>query len=609
MSVKSRRATDSEDLRRASLAALKVLSGEGEPLNASALLAGTPSDPDVLELAQWRGRIDAFALRVRYSNTALHARFSPPPGPAEKLFTLLEQSRVEALGTRGMRGVRANLAALQAAMLPGLRSTASTAQYTVLVAARYRFGAPLPETVRDRLRDGRPADLASEAVRRIERMAALLDDQAAFATEARALAESSAEPPVERQSELMRDSADRSRDQAQLAEQAAAPMQPVGADTTQVGILRRVRDEPRGRVIPREWVPTAGISSYHAYTKQFDDVLDATEICEPSRMATLEQELISHRRSTQQSIGRWAHRLQRHLLARQMRTWQFDREEGLLDCARLTRVITDPLQSLSFKQETEADFPLTAVMVLVDNSGSMRGPPIATAAACAQMLGTVLERCGVRSEILGFTTRRWRGGRTRERWLADGRPEDPGRLTDLLHIVYKRFDSPWRRARRHLAAMLDDTLLKENVDGEALLWAHDRLLRRPEPRRILMVISDGAPLDDATLSANDFGYLDRHLRQVIRQIQHNSPVELIAIGIGHDVGAYYPRALTVSGPEDLGEAMVSKLVELLSSARKGSLIHSIKSPLRATPSVVRSWDSRAVPKEVAPTHLPKRHQE
>jgi cobaltochelatase CobT len=229
--------------------------------------------------------------------------------------------------------------------------------------------------------------------------------------------------------------------------------------------------------------------------------------------------------------------------------------------------VTDPFKPLSFKQEASEDFPQTAISILVDCSGSMRGAPIAIAAACTELLGMVLERCGVRTEILGFTTARWRGGRSREQWLLAGRPADPGRLTDLLHIVFKDGDTPWRRARRNLAAMLDDSLLKENVDGEALRWAHERLLRRPEPRRILMVVSDGAPLDDSTLAANDYGYLDRHLRSVIAGIETSSPVDLYAIGIGHNVGAYYSRAFTVSGPGDLGEAMVTQLIGLFGSPR------------------------------------------
>jgi cobaltochelatase CobT len=276
---------------------------------------------------------------------------------------------------------------------------------------------------------------------------------------------------------------------------------------------------------------------------------------------TLDQHVAQRARD----VHRWAHRLQRRLMSRCMSRWQFDVEEGLLDCARLPRIVLHPTEPLSFKQEAPAEFPETAVSILVDNSGSMRGAPIATAAVCADVLGSVLDRCGVKCEILGFTTRAWRGGRARERWSASGRAEKPGRLTELRHIVYKDMDAPWRRARRSLGAMLHPDLLKENVDGEALLWAHERLIRRPEQRRILIVISDGAPLDDATLATNDAEYLERHLGQVIAWLGRSSAVELHAIGIAHDVTAYYPRAVTISDSDELGKALFTRLAELLDS--------------------------------------------
>jgi cobaltochelatase CobT len=268
------------------------------------------------------------------------------------------------------------------------------------------------------------------------------------------------------------------------------------------------------------------------------------------------------------------------LLALQARSWQFDLEEGLLDANRLTRVATDPLGPLAYKDEAESAFPDTVVTLLVDNSGSMRGLPIATAAVCAELLGRMLERCGVKTEILGFTTGGWRGGRARAQWLAEGRPPDPGRLTELRHIIYKAADEPWRRARPGLGLMLDGDLLRENVDGEALLWAHDRLMRRNEPRRILLVISDGAPLDDATIDANDPGYLERHLHRVIEWIEDESPIELAAIGIGHDVTGYYRRAMRLRGVEELGEAIVEQLITLFDAPLLSSATRSVRAPAR-----------------------------
>jgi cobaltochelatase CobT len=249
-------------------------------------------------------------------------------------------------------------------------------------------------------------------------------------------------------------------------------------------------------------------------------------------------------------------------MAQQSRSWEFDQEEGMLDAARLARVVVNPAHSLSYKVERDTEFRDTVVTLLIDNSGSMRGRPISIAAISADILARTLERCGVKVEILGFTTRAWKGGQSRERWLSEGRPPNPGRLNDLRHIVYKKADDPWRRARRNLGLMMREGLLKENIDGEALLWAHGRLIARPEERKILMVISDGAPVDDSTLSVNSGTYLERHLRQVIGWIEERSPVELNAIGIGHDVTRYYARAVTIMDAEQLGGTMIGQLADL-----------------------------------------------
>ena len=279
-------------------------------------------------------------------------------------------------------------------------------------------------------------------------------------------------------------------------------------------------------------------------------------------MARLRIYLDQQLQALQGVVARLANRLQRRLLAKQNRSWEFDLDEGLLDASRLSRVVTDPFHPLSFKRERDMDFRDTVVSLLLDNSGSMRGRPITVAAMCADILARTLERCGVKVEILGFTTRAWKGGQSRERWLAAGKPGAPGRLNDLRHIIYKSADAPWRRARRNLGLMMREGLLKENIDGEALLWAHNRLIGRSEQRRILMVISDGAPVDDSTLSVNPGNYLERHLREMIDLIETRSPVELIAIGIGHDVTRYYRRAVTIVDAEQLGGAMVDKLAEL-----------------------------------------------
>ena len=313
----------------------------------------------------------------------------------------------------------------------------------------------------------------------------------------------------------------------------------------------RGQNEPRG-------------PEYHAFAPKFDEVIAAEDLCDHDELERLRSYLDKQLAHLQGIVARLANRLQRRLMAQQNRAWEFDLEEGILDPARLSRVVTDPYHPLSFKHEKEATFRDTVVTLLLDNSGSMRGRPITVAATCADILARTLERCGVKVEILGFTTRAWKGGQSREAWLAAGKPPNPGRLNDLRHIIYKSADAPWRRARKNLGLMMREGLLKENIDGEALDWAHKRLLGRAEQRKILMMISDGAPVDDSTLSVNAGNYLERHLRHIIEEIETRSPVELIAIGIGHDVTRYYRRAVTIVDAEELGGAITEKLAELFS---------------------------------------------
>jgi cobaltochelatase CobT len=589
-----------EPLRRAFGATLRILAARPDPPGGPALLAALPDAPDAAARSLWRGRIDALALRTRLSDAALHARTAPVEARRQALFDALEQARVEALGAI-LPGVRANLAQFP--------RPAPAEGALLLRAARARWGAPatrmeaadaisLPQAALE-------APPIGPAARKIDAMAALLHDQWAFAMagldlvslafaesggpdaapnpEAAADRRPSQGPPQRAGApggrRAQHGSAERppgevGRDEAapdEAAREAAFETLRADAGADADGAARRAGARwPVGGDDRAFWEAAL---PYRVYTREFDRVLDNQErrrtgaepfAPEDRHRNRLREELARSRAN----FARWAHRLQRHLMVRQMRAWQFDTEEGLLDAARLTRIVTDPTQPLSFKQERPDEFPATAVTLLIDCSGSMRGPPIATAAGCAELLVAVLERCGIQAEILGFTTRRWRGGEARARWLAEGRPREPGRLADLLHIVFKRGSTPWRRARRSFATILDDELLKENIDGEALLWAHERLLRRAEPRKILLVVSDGAPLDDATLAANDPGYLDRHLRAVIGRIETRSPVELLAIGIGHNVGAYYPRSFTVTGAQNLGEALVTQLIALLDAPRR-----------------------------------------
>jgi len=525
---------------------------------AAELLASFPADADAATRAVLRGHIDALALRARLSDARLYAGTAPPAGPRRALFEQLEQGRVEALGAT-LAGVRANLAARFAREPVAVGAP-------LLRAARARWGAPLPPD------DDSGAGVSEAAARKIDAMAASVHDQWAFALQALDLVslafEGQAPEPVgPRRADPARAAAGRQRPAPGMELQGLS----MEFEEDPAQLARRVTAGPADRDAPRS--AHASAPAYRVYTREFDRVIDGEDVRrsraemhvpEDRQRAALREELLKSRAN----FARWAHRLQRHLLAQQLRSWQFDLDEGLLDAARLTRLVTDPTQPLSFKRERPEEFPETAVTLLIDCSGSMRGLPIATAAGCAELLVAVLERCGVQAEILGFTTRHWRGGEARAKWLSEGRSREPGRLNDLLHVVFKRGATPWRRARHSLETMLEEELLKENIDGEALLWAHERTMRRAEPRRILMVISDGAPLDDATLAANDPGYLDRHLRAVIGQIEARGAVELLAIGIGHHVGAYYPRSFTVSGPQNLGEAIVTQLIALLGKRQR-----------------------------------------
>ncbi|WP_408887437.1 cobaltochelatase CobT-related protein, partial [Pseudoroseomonas deserti] len=335
-----------------------------------------------------------------------------------------------------------------------------------------------------------------------------------------------------------------------------------GESEEEEGVAAEGEDRPGGPQQRRDTPPVDDASVYRAFTRKFDEEVLAEDLCDAEELSRLRQQLDQQLSHLQGVVSKLANRLQRRLLAQQQRAWEFDLEEGQLDAARLARIVVNPMLSLSYKREREADFRDTVVSLLIDNSGSMRGRPISVAAMCCDILARTLERCSVKVEILGFTTRAWKGGQSRERWVQEGKPRNPGRLNDLRHVVYKSADAPWRRARKNLGLMLREGLLKENIDGEALEWAYKRLLSRPEKRRILMVISDGAPVDDSTLSVNPGNYLERHLRKVIGEIEGRPFAELIAIGIGHDVTRYYRRAVTIVDAEELGGTMMKKLAEL-----------------------------------------------
>ncbi len=554
-------------------------------------------------VAEARGAADALALKLRHHDPALHAARAPTGGDSEdarSVFDALEVARVEALGAKAMAGVRSNLSGLAEARL---RTDAITRARTAeevplataigLIARERLTGDPPPAAAASGL--GLVAEwIEEQAGAELDALALTIDDQAAYATLSRRLLEdldlADAEEPVEQRPEEEGDNDRGEDDGPDQEDEADGDGGASGGDME----MRSERDEEgdsddqeqerdgdredgegaegdegaeQARSSPsrRNWQepPT---SDYREYTRRFDEVVEAGELCDPEELNRLRSYLDSQMAQLQGVVTRLANRLARRLMAQQARSWDFDQEEGMLDAARLARVVVSPAHSLSYKIERETDFKDTVVSLLIDNSGSMRGRPISIAATCADIMARTLERCGVATEVLGFTTRAWKGGQSREAWLAEGRPPEPGRLNDLRHIIYKRADQPYRHARKHLGLMMREGLLKENIDGEALIWAHNRLLSRPEERRILLVISDGAPVDDSTASANSGSYLEKHLRQVIGWIETKSDVELAAIGIGHDVTRYYRRAVTIMDAEQLGGALIDQLAALFDAA-------------------------------------------
>ena len=553
------------------------------------------------EAAPVRGAADAAALRLRYHDAMLHARRLPSGETARAIFEGVEQARVEALGARRMSGVATNLAAMldERYRRQGYehlveRNDVTLAEAVRLLTREALTGAPPPPAAQRVVDTWRPF-LEGKVGRDLLELGRHVGNQDAYAKTARQLIQDLDLDLGETEQEAETDNADGEGDDSDQNEKendggegAAAGAQgsleggasehqeddgqAAGAEEVEGELMPGTGDDDPGRPGRPGTMPRPGLNDdpaiYRAFTTECDEIVEAEGLCDPDELARLRGLLDQQLSHLQSIIGRLANRLQRRLLAKQTRAWEFDLEEGMLDAARLSRIVTNPVYPLSYKREKETDFRDTVVSLLIDNSGSMRGRPITVAAMSADILARTLERCGVKVEILGFTTRAWKGGQSRERWIGAGKPPNPGRLNDLRHIIYKSADAPWRRARRSLGLMLREGILKENIDGEALLWAHNRLLARTEQRRILMVISDGAPVDDSTLSVNPGNYLERHLREMIGDIERNSPVQLVAIGIGHDVTRYYRRAVTIVDAEQLGGTMLEKLAELFDEGDK-----------------------------------------
>ncbi|WP_336980169.1 cobaltochelatase subunit CobT [Altererythrobacter fulvus] len=544
---------------------------------------------------QARGFADSYSLRMRHHNPALHNRHAPVEPSARACYDAVEAVRYEALGENNYDGIRGNLAAsldMRMASDPISRATSADevpVQTALALMLREKLtGQPVPRAaeqgvnfVREWIEDKAGGDF--------ERLALSIDDQKAFQsltldmlrhlelTRAEEIDQPSNEEGEDQAGEQSgEDEGDEDQPQNEQRQQQdvaaeSGEGEQDGESEQEVEQEQEMTDGDVGEdgeegMMPvrpnRPWTEDPSTFDYKVYTEEFDEIVSAADLCDEDELTRLRAYLDSQLTGLQGVVTKLANRLQRRLMAQQNRSWDFDQEEGLLDAARLARVVISPGHSLSYKMEQDQEFKDTIVTLLIDNSGSMRGRPISIAAISADIMARTLERCGVKVEILGFTTRAWKGGQSREKWLAGGKAPQPGRLNDLRHIIYKKADEPMRRARKNLGLMMREGLLKENIDGEALLWAHTRLLARPEDRRILMVISDGAPVDDSTLSVNSAGYLEQHLRKVIDWIEKQSPVQLVAIGIGHDVTRYYKRAVTIMDVEQLGGTIIEQLAGL-----------------------------------------------
>ncbi|PBB34076.1 cobaltochelatase subunit CobT [Mesorhizobium sp. M1A.F.Ca.IN.020.06.1.1] len=561
-----------------------------------ARLPELPKKASRTDIAITRGIGDSMALKRACHDQRIHSKLAPEGKLARAIFDAVEQARVEAIGSRAMQGVADNIGS----MLEDKYARAN------LVDVKDKADAPLEEAVALMVREkltGRTVPKSGErlvdlwrpwveekASSDLDGLSSRLDDQQAFARIVRDMLvsmemaeelgddqetedsednEENEQQGEEQSEEGGEDDSGSEQSQSEDAEASADEEESAETEATDATSDDLSDEDDSDAETPGEarrnenpFLNLPKEIDYKVFTTAFDETVGAEDLCEEEELDRLRAFLDKQLANLSGVVGRLANRLQRRLMAQQNRSWDFDLEEGYLDPSRLVRVVIDPMQPLSFKQERDTKFRDTVVSLVLDNSGSMRGRPITVAATCADILARTLERCGVSVEILGFTTRAWKGGQAREKWLKDGKPSNPGRLNDLRHIIYKSADHPWRRARRNLGLMMREGLLKENIDGEALLWAHNRLIGRPEQRKILMMISDGAPVDDSTLSVNPGNYLERHLRAVIDLIETRSPVELLAIGIGHDVTRYYRRAVTIVDAEELAGAMTEQLASL-----------------------------------------------
>ena len=596
-----------DPFKKALAEATKVLANDPE-LSITYSVDPPGSSPDSIRLPQVsrkmtrqevllaRGTADAMAMRHKYHNLSTFNRYAPQGQMAKDIYDAMETARCEAVGSKDMPGTASNIDAKieNEALRQGFGDIKEASQAPLATAAGYLVrhlatGRDLPKDAANVMNLWR-SFIEGQTEGNLESLEESLADQASFAKFARQIIkdlgygdqlgddpdyEDDSDDQANAEEDDQPDSSgeddnneeqdtDASPEQSQGDQQDAASAQ-VSLDDMAESEMGEEAEMPDGDspVEPPASQPISDADpGYAVYQANFDEEIRAEELADPQELERLRAYLDQQLEPLKGAVGRLANKLQRRLQAQQNRSWEFDLEEGTLDAGRLARVVASPTTPLSFKVEKDTEFRDTCVTLLLDNSGSMRGRPISIAAICADVLARTLERCSVKVEILGFTTRAWKGGQSREGWLAEGRPQNPGRLNDLRHIIYKSADAPWRRARPNLGLMMKEGLLKENVDGEALEWAHRRMTARTEARKILMVISDGAPVDDSTLSVNPANYLEKHLRDVIAMVEKRRQVELLAIGIGHDVTRYYERAVTITDVEQLAGAMTEQLASL-----------------------------------------------
>ena len=576
--------SQSETIKEAVTAATRAISGNKElEINFGGMGSSLPHPPKTLkELSAYRGKADSLACVEKYRDKSV--RITASNEKVSSLIKVMEDSRVEILGSMNYPGIATNIKSKFDDKCKLYESFDDHEDHLEIALETWLRNLCLPNIESDssslflkywgKVFDNQETELK-------DKLKESLNDQSKFQEIAEDFLNNlnidqeeseQEESDLEDDNEQEEESASESGEDEESQESESSPEQDnqegdeeTDADSGDVD-EDAIVDENQEIMTNQSWLESlvgqTSTFSYKVYTRNFDEEIKAEDLCSPEELQRLRKHLDQLMGPSKTTISKLAHRLQRFLMAQQNRSWEFNKEEGMLDSARLHKIITDPLTPLTYKIEKDTEFRDTSVSLLVDSSGSMRGRSMTVAAICADIISTTLERCNVKTEVLGFTTKQWKGGESRKLWMENGKPENPGRLNDIRHIIFKSADTPWRRGQKNFGLMLREGLLKENVDGEALIWAHDRLARRTEQRKILMVISDGAPVDDSTLSTNPTNFLDLHLRQVIHSIETKSDINLIAIGIGHDVTRYYKNAVTIHRAEELGGAMLEQLTDL-----------------------------------------------